>query len=331
MAEARGILVVGELSGSELAPASCEALRVAHDLITSFEGEQVSLLIAGDNLGNAPDQGISFGADVVYTFVSPILQDTPPDAMVAVIENAARLINPRYLIGSKTLIGRDVLPRVAARLGTALAQDCISLEVGSQGRLLASRPVYGGNAIAKVSCLQVPAVAALRPKSVDPLKPDGNRTGEIKTLEIQLEDSSVKAKVTGRTEFPSDGLRLEDAKVVISGGRGLGGPEGFEPLKELARLLGGAVGASRAVCDAGWLPSSFQVGLTGKTVTPELYIAIGISGASQHMAGCSNARTIVAINKDSGANIFKEAQYGVTGDWQKVLPAFIDQLNELLQ
>ena len=163
MAEARGILVVGELSGSELAPASCEALRVAHDLITSFEGEQVSLLIAGDNLGNAPDQGISFGADVVYTFVSPILQDTPPDAMVAVIENAARLINPRYLIGSKTLIGRDVLPRVAARLGTALAQDCISLEVGSQGRLLASRPVYGGNAIAKVSCLQVPAVAALRP------------------------------------------------------------------------------------------------------------------------------------------------------------------------
>ena len=141
---------------------------------------------------------------------------------------------------------------------------------------------------------------------------------------------AVRVRSLERVEQAAEGIRLEDARVVVSGGRGLGGPEPFKQLDELAALLGGTVGASRAACDAGWVPSSYQVGLTGKTVTPELYIAVGISGASQHMAGCSNARAIVAINKDEGANIFKEARFGVAGDWQKVLPAFIEQLHELL-
>ena len=133
-----------------------------------------------------------------------------------------------------------------------------------------------------------------------------------------------------RVEEAGEGVRLENARVVVSGGRGLGGPEPFDSLRELANMLGGAVGASRAACDAGWVPSGYQVGLTGKTVTPDLYIAVGISGASQHMAGCSNSRTLVAINKDAGANIFKEARFGVAGDWQKVLPAFMEQLHELM-
>jgi electron transfer flavoprotein alpha subunit len=331
MADGQGILVIGELAGRELALVTREALSAARSLSEALGGEPVSLVIAGTDLGDAPQQGIAGGADTVYAVVSPVLEGTPPDAVVAVAERAAQVALPRYVIGSKTLLGRDVLPRVAFRLGTALAQDCATLEVDSQQRLVATRPVYGGSAIAKVACLHTPAVAALRPKSVEPLEPDTSRTGEVKTLAIQLDDSVVKARVVDRTERPSEGIRLEDAKVVVSGGRGLGGPEGFEPLKDLASLLGGTVGASRAVCDAGWLPSSYQVGLTGKTVTPDLYIAVGISGASQHMAGCSSARAIVAINKDAGANIFKEARFGVAGDWQKVLPAFIDQLHELLQ
>jgi electron transfer flavoprotein alpha subunit len=142
--------------------------------------------------------------------------------------------------------------------------------------------------------------------------------------------SAVRVRSIQRVEQSSEGVRLEDARVIVAGGRGLGGPEPFQQIEALAKVLGGAVGASRAACDAGWIPSSHQVGLTGKTVVPDLYIAVGISGASQHMAGCSNARTIVAINKDGGANIFKSARFGVVGDWQKVLPAFTEQLHELL-
>ena len=203
------------------------------------------------------------------------------------------------------------------------------LAVDANGRLLATRPTYGGNTEATVVCLGTPAVAALRVQSVDALEPDPSRTGEATELSVPLE-GAARLRTVERVEAATEGVRLEDARVVVSGGRGLGGPEPFAQLDELASLLGGAVGASRAACDAGWAPSSYQVGLTGKTVTPELYFAIGISGASQHLAGCSNARNIVAINKDAGANIFKEARFGVVGDWQKVLPAFVEQLHELL-
>ena len=201
------------------------------------------------------------------------------------------------------------------------------MRLDDAGRLLATRPTYGGNAEATVACLSNPAVVSLRPKSIDALAPDASRTGEVVPLTVE---TNVRTKVLERVEAQAEGIRLEDARIVVSGGRGLGGPEPFAALESLASLLGGAVGASRAACDAGWVPSSYQVGLTGKTVTPDLYIAIGISGASQHMAGCSTAKTLVAINKDAGANIFKEARFGVTGDWQKVLPAFTEQLHELL-
>jgi electron transfer flavoprotein alpha subunit len=164
---------------------------------------------------------------------------------------------------------------------------------------------------------------------VDAAEPNPARTGDVVPLNVDIA-SAIRVRSIERVEQAADGMRMEDARVVVSGGRGLGGPEPFEQLQQLATVLGGAVGASRAACDAGWVPSSYQVGLTGKTVTPDLYIAIGISGASQHMAGCSNARAIVAINKDAGANIFKEARFGVAGDWQKVLPAFMEQLHELL-
>ena len=198
-------------------------------------------------------------------------------------------------------------------------------------RVIRSSAVGGGPAgsVRPERAVSTPAVAALRVKSVDAAEPDASRRGQIVPLSINASEA-VRVRSIERVEEASDSVRLEDARVVVSGGRGLGGPEPFEQLEVLAKLLGGAVGASRAACDAGWVPSSYQVGLTGKTVTPDLYIAVGISGASPHMAGCSNARTIVAINKDTGANIFKDARFGVAGDWQKVLPAFVEQLHELL-
>ncbi|MEX2599820.1 MAG: electron transfer flavoprotein subunit alpha/FixB family protein [Dehalococcoidia bacterium] len=326
----QGVLVIGEMAGDGPASATLEALASGRALLESFPGEKLSVLLVGEQVGDAAKAAIAHGADIVYTAEGSAFADSPSDATVATAEAAVKEAAPRFVIGAKTLLGRDVMPRLAFRVGTALAQDATALSVDGQGRLLATRPVYGGNAEATIACTRTPAVAALRPKVVDALEPDARRQGEVVALDVALDSSVVRTRVVERVEQASEGLRLEDAKVIVSGGRGLGGPEPFTTLEELATLLGGAVGASRAACDAGWVPTSYQVGLTGKTVTPDLYIAVGISGASQHMAGCSNAKTLVAINKDAGANIFKEARFGVAGDWQKVLPAFIDQLHELL-
>ena len=329
MGDGTGILVVGELADGAPISATLEALAAARALSDALGGEQVVVLLPGEAAGDAPQTAIAYGADAVYTVQDPALVGGSPEALTAAAEAAVAQVGPRLVIGSKTITGRDVMPRLAFRLGTALAQDCTALAVDANGRLLATRPTYGGNTEATVVCLGTPAVAALRVQSVDALEPDPSRTGEATELSVSLE-GAARLRTVERVEAATEGVRLEDARVVVSGGRGLGGPEPFAQLDELASLLGGAVGASRAACDAGWAPSSYQVGLTGKTVTPELYFAIGISGASQHLAGCSNARNIVAINKDAGANIFKEARFGVVGDWQKVLPAFVEQLHELL-
>jgi electron transfer flavoprotein alpha subunit len=326
---ADGILIIGEMAGDEPASTTLEALAAGRSLLGSLPGEKLSVVLAGASTSAAAQVAISHGAEVAYTIDDPTLADPAPEAVVAAAEEAVRQASPRIILGSKTILGRDVMPRLAFRLGTALAQDCTAVAIDDAKRLLATRPVYGGNAVATVACTSDIAVAALRAKSIDAAEPDAGRTGEVVALSVDLA-AAVRVRSVDRVEQAADGIRLEDARVVISGGRGLGGPEPFAELEKLATLLGGAVGASRAACDAGWVPSSYQVGLTGKTVTPELYIAVGISGASQHMAGCSNARTIVAINKDTGANIFKDARFGVAGDWQKVLPAFMEQLQELL-
>ncbi|MCI0847616.1 MAG: electron transfer flavoprotein subunit alpha/FixB family protein, partial [Chloroflexi bacterium] len=195
----------------------------------------------------------------------------------------------------------------------------------------ANRPVYGGNAIAVVSCDQTPQIAAIRPKAYEPIEADSSRQGEVVSFPVELDASMALTKVVDTVIEEAEGVKLEDAHIVISGGRGLGGPEPFAHLEELAKIMGGTVGASRAAVDSGWVPSSYQVGLTGKTITPDLYIMVAISGASQHMAGCSGAKVIVAINKDAEANIFKEARYGVVGDWETVLPALTAAVRELVQ
>ena len=316
-------LIIGEVADGAPSSSTLEGIAAARGMGVG----QVAVLLPGADAASAASAAIAGGADIVYTVVDGPAADGEFDALVDAAQAATAQSGARYVIGAKTLTGRDVMPRLAFRLGTALASDCSSLALDESGRLVATRPVYGGNAEASVACLGSVAVASLRPKSVDALEPDTSRTGEVLPLAFE---ANVRTRVLERVEEAGEGVRLENARVVVSGGRGLGGPEPFDSLRELADMLGGAVGASRAACDAGWVPSGYQVGLTGKTVTPDLYIAVGISGASQHMAGCSNSRTLVAINKDVGANIFKEARFGVAGDWQKVLPAFMEQLHELM-
>ena len=316
-------LIIGEVADGAPSSSTLEGIAAVRGLGSG----QVAVLLPGKDAANAASAAIAGGADVVYTVTDGPAADGELDALVDAAQAATAQCGARYVIGAKTLTGRDVMPRLAFRLGTALASDCSAVALDDAGRLIATRPVYGGNAEASVACLGDPAVASLRPKSVDSLEPDASRTGEVLVLAFE---ANVRTRVLERVEEAGEGVRLENARVVVSGGRGLGGPEPFEALRELADMLGGAVGASRAACDAGWVPSGYQVGLTGKTVTPDLYVAVGISGASQHMAGCNNSRTLVAINKDAGANIFKEARFGIAGDWQKVLPAFMEQLHELM-
>ena len=331
MADAKGVLVVAQTAGEDLSSTGQELLeagrRVADDL-----GEDLSVGLLGQSVERAAQQAVHCGADRVYAVTNPLLADYQADLYLAAIETLCRETAPNIILIGRTEEGRELAPRLAFRLGVGLAQDCleVSVDPGSK-RLLANRPVYGGNAVAVVSCEYTPQIAAVRPKVYEPREPDPSRQGEVVSFPVDLEASQAKNRILERVEEESTGVKLEDARVVVSGGRGLGGPEPFEGLEELAKLLGGALGASRAAVDSGWIPIAYQVGLTGKSITPDLYITVAISGASQHMAGCSGAKVIVAINKDAEANIFKEARYGVVGDWQQVVPAFQEAVRELTQ
>ena len=325
-----GVLVVGELSGGELHSITGELLAAGR-AIGDATGEAVEvLLLNGSEV--AGQAAIAQGADTAYLVQDEVLTDMQLDAQIAALEKVCTEVQPSTVLIGRTLSGRDVGPRLAFRLGVGLAQDCLQVEAdGTSGRITAVRPVYGGNALAKVTFPDTdPQMVVLRAKAYEPLEADESRSGEVVVINPGLDASIVKARLVETVTQESEGVRLEDAGIVIGGGRGLGGPEPFDQLEDLAKLLGGAVGASRAVCDAGWLDHSYQVGLTGKTITPDLYITVGISGASQHMAGCSASKNIVAINRDADANIFKSASFGVVGDWKNVLPSFIETVRELV-
>ena len=325
-----GVLVAGEMSRGELQSITGELLAAGRS-IADVTGEEVSVaLLNGDDA--AGNVAVSLGADKAYLVQDDVLADMQLDAQIAALEKVCSEVQPSTVLIGRTLAGRDVGPRLAFRLGVGLAQDCLQVEAdGTSGRITAVRPVYGGNALAKVTFPGAnPQMVVLRAKAYEPLEVDDSRSGEVVVINPGLDPSVVKARLVETVTQESEGMRLEDAGIVVGGGRGLGGPEPFDQLEDLAKLLGGAVGASRAVCDAGWLDHSYQVGLTGKTITPDLYITVGISGASQHMAGCSASKHIVAINRDVDANIFKSASFGVVGDWKDVLPSFIETVRELV-
>ena len=234
-------------------------------------------------------------------------------------------VNPDVVLFNKSDFGSLVGPRVAFRLGAVFASDCMEIS-NAEGSIVVTRPVFGGSALADFEVAASQSVITLRPGSFPASTETGNPSVEEFISDVAVDQ---RASVLDTIEESREGVRLEDANVIVSGGRGLGGPEPFSVLHDLANVLEGAVGASRAACDAGWIDHAYQVGLTGKSVSPDVYIAVGISGASQHMAGCSSSRAIVAINKDADSNIFKEARYGVVGDWEKVLPAFLSAVRDI--
>ncbi|MBM3935510.1 MAG: electron transfer flavoprotein subunit alpha/FixB family protein [SAR202 cluster bacterium] len=321
-------LVLAESAGGKIDPITAELVTAARAL-----GKPVAVAVLGDRTDALAAQASALGVERVYTAQDPQLADTPLEAMVEAFAQVCRTVGPETVIVGRTTAGSDIAPRVAFRLGAGVAQDCTAIKTdAATGRVVATRPVYGGNAVALVTFpAGVMQFLIMRSKVYEPAKSDASRKADTVPVKVEIKPGVVKVKHIETVRQASQGVKLEDAAVVVSGGRGLGGPEPFKQLKELADVLGGAMGASRAACDAGWIDHSHQVGLTGVTVAPSVYIAIGISGASQHMAGLSGAKHIVAINRDREANIFKEASYGVVGDWKAILPSFVATLRELVK
>jgi electron transfer flavoprotein alpha subunit len=320
---ASGVLVFAEATeGGNLHPVTAELVGAGVRL-----GGPVTVALLGAGVQGLGQQAGSYGAQKVIVVDDAILSDYQGDAYLPPAERIAREVDPAIILFGQTMIGRDLAPRLAQRLGTAVAMDCVGLEK-SGDKLVAERPCYGGSARARYGFNTSPQMATVRVKALEPAAA-GAGNAEVVSQPAGVSTDQVRTKIVDRRKEKAEGVRLEDAKVVVSGGRGLGGPEGFKPLEELAGILGGAVGASRAVCDLGWYPVAAQVGLTGKVVTPELYIAVGISGASQHMAGISSVKNIVSINKDADASIFKASRWAVVADWKEIIGPFTAKVKEL--
>ena len=307
------VLVIIEWVNGKPAAASLEHLAIARRL--GLQGPIVALVF-----GAAPfvvEQLISRGADKIYAGTALEYADYSSDIWVDSAARVAKETGVSVILAAHTSRGAELVPRLAFRLQAGCATGCITIE-NKDGSLHFTRPCYGGNVRETVRFNTAVAVATVRAGTCDALPADVSRRGEI--IDLGPAPATRIRRIELRREA-AGALRLEDAKVIVAGGRGLNGPEGFKVLQPLAEALGGAVGASRVPCDLGWCSHAMQIGLTGKTVTPALYIAVGISGASHHLAGCGNAKTIVAINIDADATIFRDARFGVVGDFARVVPA----------
>jgi len=327
----KGVLVCGEIAEGTLSPITIELLAIGRTLVDEL-GEELSVLLMGSKAGGLGQEAIAYGADNVYVTEDTLLDNYNSDAYTQVTANLCQKVLPSVVLLGHTDVGCDLAPRLNGRLGGGLAVDCLALSVDPATKLLVStRPVYGGNAHANVVSKSArPQMATIRRKIVPPAERNDSRQGKIIPVEDKLDPLILKVSVVEQIKEEVEGVKLEDAEVVVSGGRGIGSAQNFEMVKELAQVMGGAVGATRPVCDEGWAQAALQVGQTGKVVSPKVYIAVALSGAIQHIAGCLGSKYIVAINNDKEANIFSVAHLGIVADYNEVLPALTAKLKELL-
>ncbi|MCH6264649.1 MULTISPECIES: electron transfer flavoprotein subunit alpha/FixB family protein [Neobacillus] len=320
----RKVIVLGEIRDGELRNVSFEGIAAAK---TVAEGGEVVAVLLGESVGNLAQELIQYGADRTVVVENPKLASYTPDgfsqAILAVVEQE----QPDAIIFGHTALGKDLSPKVASKLGSGLISDAVAIEAAG-GNVVFTRPIYSGKAFEKKIVTDGLIFASIRPNNIAPLEKDASRTGEVSSVSVEIKDLRTIIREVAKKAI--QGVDLTEAKVIISGGRGVKSEEGFKPLQELADVLGGAVGASRGACDAEYCDYSLQIGQTGKVVTPDLYIACGISGAIQHLAGMSNSKVVVAINKDPEANIFKVADYGIVGDLFEVVPMLTEEIKNLL-
>ena len=326
----KNVWIFAEQREGKIAPVVIELLGEGRKLAKEVDAELCAILL-GKDVDGLVKELITFGADKVYVADDALLEKYTTDAYTKVIKDAIDEIKPEIMLFGATHIGRDLAPRIASRVGTGLTADCTKLEIDPEDKKIKqTRPAFGGNIMATIICPNHrPQMSTVRPGVMDKAEKDETRTGEVIALDYKITQDDIRTTVLETVKTKKDLVSLTDANVIVSGGLGLGGPEGFEMLKKLADKLGGVVGSSRAAVDAGWIDHSHQVGQTGTTVKPNLYIACGISGAIQHLAGMQSSDFIIAINKNPAAPILEIADYGVVGDLHEIVPMLIEKLDSV--
>lgn len=326
---AEGIWFVAEQRDSELRKVSFEVASAARRLADEI-GTNVTGVLLGAGVAGEADKLGAYGADKVFVVEDDALQQYTTDAYTAVIANLVKENDPAILLIPASVQGKDLSARLAARLGVGLAMDCIEFELNTDKKLVARRPIYAGKATAEIIPAGDPQIATPRPNVMDLVEPDESKKPEVVNVPFSVDASELKTKVTEVLKEESGKIELTEANIIVSGGRGMKGPENYAIIEEMAAVLGAAVGASRSAVDAGWRPHSDQVGQTGKVVSPNLYIACGISGAIQHLAGMSSSKLIVAVNKDEEAPIFQKADYGIVADLFDAVPVMTEEFKKVL-
>jgi len=331
--EHEGVWVFAEQRDGKLQKVTLELIAKGREIAESL-GVELTAILLGSGIGNLADELTACGADKVLVADDSLLKDYTTDGYTKVICDLAKSRKPEIILIGATFIGRDLGPRIAARLATGLTADCTSLSVDAiTGNLQMTRPAFGGNLMATIECAQNrPQMATVRPGVFEKPERDDSLISDrkVENAEFDLKEKDIRTKVLKVVKSAKDITDICESKVIVAGGRGVGSKENFELIKELAEVLGGTVAGSRGAVDKGWIEKHYQVGQTGKTVRPKLYIACGISGAIQHLAGMQESDYIIAINKDSEAPIMKVADLGIVGDLNKVLPELISQVKDMV-
>lgn len=326
----KGVWTLGEARDGEIKEVSFELLTRGRKLANKLEEELVSLIIGDEITEQQAEELIKGGADKVLLMNDPALKDFIVENYSNIIENLIEEYKPEIILAAATSMGRTVMPYVAIKTNAGLTADCTELDIEEDtGNLLQTRPAIGGNILATIkSPNHRPQMATVRPHSTKPAPKDENRKGEIVQLDLDKSLLDGRVKKVGFRKNEGDAVNIQDADIVAAGGKGLKKGENFAMIRELAGYFEGAVGASRDAVDRDWISYPYQIGLSGKTVTPKLYFAVGVSGAIQHLAGMKTSENIIAINEDPDANIFKVSDFGIVGDLFEIIPELNKQLAE---
>lgn len=330
IADYKGVWVFAEQRDGQLQKVALELLGKGRAIADKLGVKLTALLVGGEGMEDATKELIAFGADEVIYAHNPLLKHFTTDGYTKVICELANEKKPEIILVGASFIGRDLGPRVAARLSTGLTADCTGLETeDGTNHLLMTRPAFGGNLMATIICADHrPQMATVRPGVFAKLAKDENRTGDVQTIAMDVKESDIRTKTEEVVKLAKSVADITEAEFIVSGGRGVGAKENFALLEELADVLEGSIGGSRAAIDNAWIDKAYQVGQTGKTVRPKIYIAVGISGAIQHLAGMQDSDFIIAINKDESAPIMQIADIALVGDFKKVVPELIAQIKE---
>ncbi len=328
----KNVYVFTEQRDGEIQKVGIELIGKARELADALSQEVVAVLL-GSGIKEKAETLIKHGADKVIVVDDPMLAEYVTEPYTKAIYEIIKAEEPEIMLYGASSIGRDLAPRVSARVHTGLTADCTGLEIDEETKLLRmTRPAFGGNIMATILCADFrPQMATVRPGVMKALAEDATRTGEIKEFPVTFTDADMNVKIREVVKAEHKAVDITEAKRLVSGGRGIGNAEGFAMIKELAEALDGEIASSRACVDAGWIAKDEQVGQTGKTVRPELYVACGISGAIQHVAGMESADYIVAINKDETAPIFEVADLGIVGDLKVIVPKLAEAIKKAKQ